>query len=317
VAPYRIYVTNESSGDVTVIDEPSHTVVATVALGKRPRGLQTSPDGRRLFVALSGSPVAPPGVDERTLPPPDKAADGIGVLDTQRLRLTRILRGVSNPEQLALSSTGKLYSASEDTDTLYVLDASSGAIVAGVKVGDEPEGVAVSPDGRLIYVTSEGENAVLAFDAARRSVTAHIPVGERPRSVAFAPDGAHAFVTGETNDSLSELDTAANKVVRVAKVPGEGARPMGVVVSPDGRRVYVTTGRGGQLVAFDTTRLTALGSVTVGDRPWGVAISPDGRFLYTANGPSNDIAVVDAEALSVVARIKSGGKPWGVVAAPK
>ena len=87
-AAYRVYVTNELSGDLTVIDGETHTVVATAPLGKRPRGIQASSDGTHLYIALSGSPLAPPGVDESTLPPADKSADGIGVFSLKAQRVT-------------------------------------------------------------------------------------------------------------------------------------------------------------------------------------------------------------------------------------
>jgi YVTN family beta-propeller protein len=315
--PYRIYVTNETAGSVTVIDEPSHKVAATVVLGKRPRGMQAGIDGRQLFVALSGSPIAPPGVDEGSLPPPDKAADGIGVLDTPALRLSRVLKGASNPEQLALGSNGRFYGALEDTKSLIVMDIGTGMVLANVPVGDEPEGVAVSPDGKLVYVTVEGDNVLVAVDPVTFAVIKRIPVGKRPRSVAFAKDGAHAYVTGENDASLTLIDVARQTVVQTVKVPGAGARPMGVAVSPDGKHVYVTTGRGGQLVAFDAATLAPQKSVAVGQRPWGVAVSPDGRLVYTANGPSDDISVVDAASMTVTTTIKSAGKPWGVIVAPR
>src|SRR5262245_40378917 len=73
-----VYVTNEQSGDLSIIDAATQAVVATVPLGKRPRGIAVSPDRTTLYVALSGSPAAGPGVDEKTLPPPDRTADGIG-----------------------------------------------------------------------------------------------------------------------------------------------------------------------------------------------------------------------------------------------
>ena len=57
--PYRVYVTNEGSGDLTAIAGGTHEVLATIPLGKRPRGIKAG--GDRLFVALSGSPPAPPG----------------------------------------------------------------------------------------------------------------------------------------------------------------------------------------------------------------------------------------------------------------
>src|SRR4029077_4078042 len=74
----RIYVTNETSGNLTVIDATAQTVLATAPLGKRPRGIIVSPDRKSLYVALSGSPPAPPGVDESKLPPPARTADGSG-----------------------------------------------------------------------------------------------------------------------------------------------------------------------------------------------------------------------------------------------
>src|SRR6476646_10210783 len=76
----RIYVDNEVSGDMTIIDSGTYKVMATVPLGKRPRGIHASPDHKTIYIALSGSPIAPPGVDESKLPPPDKSADAIGVV---------------------------------------------------------------------------------------------------------------------------------------------------------------------------------------------------------------------------------------------
>ena len=54
-APYYVYVTNEPGGDLTIIDGGTDETIATVPLGKRPRGVRVSPDGTKLFVALSGS----------------------------------------------------------------------------------------------------------------------------------------------------------------------------------------------------------------------------------------------------------------------
>jgi YVTN family beta-propeller protein len=62
-----LYVTNELSGDPTVIDVTTGIVTATVPLGKRPRGVAVSPDQTMLHVALSGSPNAGPGVGQWTI----------------------------------------------------------------------------------------------------------------------------------------------------------------------------------------------------------------------------------------------------------
>src|SRR6516165_3402553 len=77
---YLVFVSNERSGDVTVIDGTTDNVIGTFAVGKRPRGIHATPDGRRVFVTLSGSPRMAPGLDENRTPA-DKRADGLGVID--------------------------------------------------------------------------------------------------------------------------------------------------------------------------------------------------------------------------------------------
>jgi PQQ-dependent catabolism-associated beta-propeller protein len=315
--PHRIYATNEMSGDMTVVDGQTHRVLATVALGKRPRGIQLSPDGTQLFVALSGTPIAGPDVDRESLPPADPSADGIGVFDLATQTLTRVIRGVSDPEQLVVSPDGRrLYVASEDTGTAVVIDIDSGKTLASLPVGGEPEGMGISPDGRFVYVTSEEDHQVSVIDTARDKVLTQFEVGQRPRQAAFSPDGTRAYVTGEMDGTLAVVDTGSHTVIRTIHLTGEMVRPMEVDVSPDGRLAYVTTGRGRTLLAIDTTTYEPVRSVTVGERPWGLAISPDGKRLYTANGPSNDISIVDAHSFTVIATVPAGTRPWGIVTVP-
>src|SRR5580765_3394225 len=189
-----LYVTNEQSGDLSIIDVDAAKVVGTIPLGKRPRGIAASPDGTKLYVALSGSPAAGPGVDEKTLPPPDRSADGIGVVDVQARKLVKVMKSGTDPEQLAVSHDGtRVFVANEDAGQLTVIDTDSGNIVDTFKVGDEPEGVSVHPNGNLVYVTSEEDGAIYVVDVAAKKVVKPIPVGPRPRSIAFTPDGSRAY----------------------------------------------------------------------------------------------------------------------------
>lgn len=126
---YRVYVTNESTGDLSVIDGTTWEVIATVPLGKRPRGIHASPDKRTIYVALSGSPPAPPGVDESTLPPADKSADGIGVFDVETNRLVRVLDGGSDPENFAVTADGQtILVSNEDAAGLSYVNIGTGKL---------------------------------------------------------------------------------------------------------------------------------------------------------------------------------------------
>jgi YVTN family beta-propeller protein len=316
-AGFRVFVTNERGGTLTVIDGPSRKVVSTVPLGKRPRGMKLSPDGKLLYVALSGSPIAGPGVDAKTLPPADKGADGIGVVDVTTLKLVNILRGVSDPEQLAVSADGKrLYIASEDTGRTIVLDAVTGKSIASLAVGGEPEGVTLSPDGRFVYVSSEEDHQVSVIDATANKVVATFKVGDRPRFTEFSDDGSMAFVSGENDGSITVVDAKTHKALRTIKLAGEMTRPVGMAISHDGKKLYTVTGRGKQLLAVDIATGKVLASVEVGPRPWGVALSPDGSTLFTANGSSNDVSVIDAASMKLISRIPVGDAPWGLIIRP-
>ena len=89
-AATELYVSAEESGEIVRRRRASMgTVMARVPVGKRPRGVKLSHDGKLLYVALSGSPRAAPGVDESKLPPPDRAADGVGVVDLATRKLVR------------------------------------------------------------------------------------------------------------------------------------------------------------------------------------------------------------------------------------
>ncbi len=311
----RIYVTNEVSGDMSVIDSGTHKVIATIPLGKRPRGIHASPDGKTIYVALSGSPVAGPDVDESTLPPADKRADGIGVFDVAQNKLVRIIPGGSDPENFDVSKDGKeLFIANEDTSTMSVVDIDSGRVIKSIKVGGEPEGVRVSPDGKRVFITSEEDGTIAALDPIAGRIVSTFKVGHRPRSIAFMPDGSRAYVNAENDGTVVVVDAKRYKVVKAIVVGKPGLiKPMAVLLSADATKLYVSTGRGQQVVTINTANDTVAGSVTVGKRPWGIAVSPDGKTLYSANGPSNDISIVDLATNTMTGTVHAGSGPWGVV----
>ena len=327
---YQIFVSNEKSGDLTVINGGDFKVMATIPVGRRPRGIHASPDGRTVYVALSGTPIEPPPKldasgnpifekghdDDADTAKADKSADGIGLVDVAQGKFLRKIPAGSDPEQFCLSPDGKrIYISNEDVGVATVLDAVTGKIVTFVPVSREPEGAGARPDGKVFYVTCETAGDIFAIDANTCKVIGRIQVHPRPRSVDFLPDGSRAFVPSESVGELNVIDTAAQKLVKVIALP-KGSRPMTVKVAPDGKKVYVSTGRAGTVCVIDANTYEVLNTIPVGKRPWGITFSPDGKYLFTANGPSDDVSVVDLASEKEVARIKSPGSPWGVVAVP-
>jgi YVTN family beta-propeller protein len=315
----RAYVTNEDDGSVTVVDTQRLEAVATIPVGKRPRGMVLSRDGKQLFVAVSGLAKCPPAFsdDQCAKLPRDPKADGIVILDTAGLRVSRVLKGVTDPERVELSrDEHTLFVTDEDAAHLSVIDVARGKLMANIAVGHEPEGVRLSPNGQWLLVTSESENNVAIIDAATRKVLHTVLVGNRPRDIAFSADSSTAYVTGEADASVYRIalpdGAPATQMLQMRKE----ARPMGIVMDVPRERLYVSTGRGGTVAVLGVADAKVIKEIPAGARPWGLALTADGRRLVSANGSSGDITVLDTDTLAVVGKVAVGKGPWGVVTGP-
>jgi len=303
-----IYISNEASGLVHRIDGATLKPLPPIQIGKRPRGMVISPDGHRLYVAVS---------DE----------NHIAIIDLPSGRITGILPSGPDPETFASSHDGKrLYVANEDDNLLSIVDIEQRKIVGEVTVGGEPEGTAVSPDNKLVVQASETTSMAHVIDPASMRVTDNLLVDTRPRYVAFTPDDRQFWVSSEARGTLTIFDTASRKLI--AKIdfssmafaekdnPEVFTQPVGIIFTRDGKRAFVALGRGKLVAEIDPTSHDIVRTYPVGWRAWNLTLSPDERCLYTANGLSGDMTAIDIVANKPLGTIKLGGKPWGIRAAP-
>lgn len=289
-----VVISNERSGDLTVIDPDTDTVTKTIPVGKRPRGMKASPDGKLVYVAVTGSTRDGPR---------DTAADGIAVVDLERGVVLRRLGCGRDPEAFDVTPDGKrLFVSNEETAEVSEVDIASDSVVRRIPVGKEPEGVTIA-DGE-IFVTSEAESRVDVISDAEHRVVRSIPTPARPRAIAVR--GGEAFVTAENAGSLAVLDTHGGLKETLAL--GPGARPMGIAVA--GNEAFVSNGRGKSVAVVDMRRHSILGTIRdVGPRVWGLAATE--KKLYAAAG--SDVAVIDIEQRAVLRHLRAGDGVWGVI----
>jgi len=188
-----------------------------------------------------------------------------------------------------------------------------------VPVGQDPEAVAVTPDGSQAWVADTGPEtgvptlgAISVVSTATDTVTStlSLPLAD-PRAITFSPSGATAYVT--TAEGLVIISTATVKVTGL--VPGLG-NPEGVAVSPDGQTVYVTNTAQNLVDVISAARNRVTGAIPVGQMPWQLAVSSDGGTVYVADGDSNAVSVISTATDTVTGTISVPGDPVSVALTP-
>jgi YVTN family beta-propeller protein len=137
------------------------------------------------------------------------------------------------------------------TGTVSVLDAKSQAIVRQIEVGLHPSGMALSPDGRRLYVTNANSDSVSVIrtsgDTVEKTIDvrpfANAPPGSAPNAVAVSPDGRRIYVANGANNAIAVVEPdSPDRPVR-GFIP-TGWFPTAVAVSSAGDALYVASGYG-------------------------------------------------------------------------
>jgi YVTN family beta-propeller protein len=144
-----------------------------------------------------------------------------------------------------------------------------------------PLNMALSPDGRELYVACEAAHAVIVVDVHGRRKVAEIPAGHHPTDVTFSPDGRWAYVSNRLDDSVSVISVPARKVIHTIEV---GDEPHGVLTDTSGKHLYVLNTSSDSISIIDTASLTQIKRLEASRSPWSLSLSPDGtRILVTNN----------------------------------
>ncbi len=141
----------------------------------------------------------------------DREIDVVNVAGTPAL-VTRI-KVTGSPNRSVLSADQSMLYVSEDnSDTVAAINTANNSLVAEFNVslpqqassnphdyrGANPNSVALSPDGKTLYVTDGGLNAVavvqLSSVASNSQVIGLIPTGFYPNSVSVSADGKRLFI---------------------------------------------------------------------------------------------------------------------------
>ena len=207
----------------------------------------------------------------------------------------------------AVKVNNRLYVANESGNSVSVIDAVSLAPLRTVALDVKgAHDLALTRDGRTLFVTSLLSGAVVVMDTATFEIIATIPTGNRCHSVALTNDERQLWVVNIGENNVSIIDVERLRVLGTIPV---GRLPGHIRFRKDGRYAYVTSQEDGQVVVIDTSNHQIVKSIPVGKLPHFIIPSPDGRHLWGGNTGGSEVYVIDMETNERVGWIEVGLKP--------
>jgi len=300
-----LLVANKGENTLAIVDAVSEKVIGRVPTGVRPHSVAASDDGRLAFVANYGSDdgynavgsisvidlVAQKELRQVEIGPNSRphgvvfhrgkvyfTADGykvIGCYDPASDRIEWLLGiGQDRAETIVLSRDANLLFASNNLSRSVTVAERTAEPpdwkLTVLPVGDQPQGIDISPDGREVWVSNEGDDIVSVIDVASKKVAETFRVGTQSSSrMKFTPDGKRVVLTDRDRGQLVVIDAASRKVTQ--RIPNLGRRVTDLVLSGDGSRAYASAQLDNAVAVVDLEKLEFTGQIPTGRDPEGVA----------------------------------------------
>ena len=231
-ASWFALVTAETENQVIAVSIPSGHVVRRFHLPADPENVDARP-GVRYGVVVSTRGRA------------------VTLIDTRRVRVSRILHHFTAPHIAAITPDGRYaYVTDDGSGKLHVIGLRHRRLVRRVSIGIGAHHIAISPDGRRTWVAlGERAHEIVVLNTARpvrpRLLTRFSPRGTA-HDLAFTPSGARVWVTSDTSSRVGVYD---GRTHRFLKTFSGGAPPQHVAFLPffPHGRAFVTSGYAGTM----------------------------------------------------------------------
>jgi DNA-binding beta-propeller fold protein YncE len=190
-------------------------------------------------------------------------------------------------------------------DRLFVIDlkANPPAVIATLKLGKRPSGMAINAAGTLALVTNrdDGTVSVLSIAGKEVKVTDTVTIGagaDNVSAVTITPDGKRALATKPAANKIALLTIDGGKVTYDKRDLPTGIFPYNVLVTPNGKLALTAdNGNGGgsdgnlktaSVIDLEANPIRVIDHITVGDSPEGLAISPKGNIAVTIDAQGSN-----------------------------
>jgi len=204
-----------------------------------------------------------------------------------------------------------VYVPNSNSNTVDVINPSTGAIVEHFAVPAQPQHVVPSYDLKTLWVNSDTGNALTPINPATGLPGQPIPVAD-PYNLYFTPDGKYALVMAERLHRIDWRDPTTMALIHTTPVPCSGVNHADF--SADGRYFIVSCEFDGRVLKLDTLTKQVVGvmRLTPDAMPQDVKVSPDGKVFYIADMQSNGVWEIDGATFKKIGFVPTGKGAHGL-----
>lgn len=264
----HLFATVESDHTLRIVDTKSGKGTI-VKVGGRPNQVAVTPDGKYAAVPIrDGDKVEIVDVSKgevvKSLPikePHNALNTGsnrfifvssmgsheINIIDLEKMDYSAVIPVGGRPRPYVVSPDGKtVFVAVSDLHGFTVVDVPSKTVVDRIEMPAEhptphplqyesadtrTHGLALSPDGRELWVTSLLDDCIYIYDVGSKKFVGKVPTGGSPNWLAFTPDGKYLCVSNSDSDDVSIIDAKQRREVSRVKV-GKTPKRLAVAIAP-------------------------------------------------------------------------------------
>jgi YVTN family beta-propeller protein len=179
-----------------------------------------------------------------------------------------------------------------------------------------PHGIAITDDGRKIYVGLENADVpgIVVIDTATNRVTKKIDVVlQGGHFLAIQPRTGKLYYPMREDHRVLVIDTATDTIAKIIPIAGG---PVGVGFAPNGE-VWIHNDGDGTVHVIDSAKDEVVKVLEgLGKGAGRMAVSADGRWAASTHGGTQDVALIDARTKEVAATIPLGRGPAFPVFSP-
>jgi DNA-binding beta-propeller fold protein YncE len=204
-----------------------------------------------------------------------------------------------------------VYVPNSASNTVDVIDPSTGQIVNHFSVPGQPQHVVPSYDLKTLWVNSDVGNALVPIDPATGIPGKPVSVAD-PYNLYFTPDGRFALVMAERMRRIDWRDPHTMALIHTTNVPCKGVNHADF--SANGRYLIVSCEFDGRILKVDTVSQQVIGQLqlTNSAMPQDVKMAPDGKVFYVADMRSNGVWLIDGNEFKKVGFIPTGNGAHGL-----